>query len=171
MYSILWPLPFQIKHIHRSICPSLIWCTFIDGWLCHTNITPVLESQLASNNCYFKIKIHHNSIIFVRQLHSKPRMESYCWSSTDQSSWPVGLCYYNKAGVTELLIIRDPHHSRMCFKSGKIIGAPFLAAKKGIGLRFCHFHLPLTLHDRNNKSVNPRNVHVLYTENMFWCRD
>ena len=35
----------------------------------------------------------------------------------------VGLWYYNQAGVTELLIIRDPHYGRMCFKSAKTLGA------------------------------------------------
>ena len=25
--------------------------------------------------------------------------------------------YYNQSGVTELLIMRDPHYSRMCFNS------------------------------------------------------
>ena len=30
---------------------------------------------------------HHYIIFWVRQLHSKPGMESYCWSSTDQFSW------------------------------------------------------------------------------------
>ena len=30
---------------------------------------------------------------------------------------------YNQSGMTELLIIRDPHYARMCFKSVKILGA------------------------------------------------
>ena len=33
------------------------------------------------------IKTHHYIICFVRALHSKPGMESFCWSSTDQLSW------------------------------------------------------------------------------------
>ena len=32
------------------------------------------------------IKTHHNIICFVRPLHSKPGMERYCCSSTDQLS-------------------------------------------------------------------------------------
>ena len=33
------------------------------------------------------IKTYHYIIFFVRPLHSKPRMESYCWSSTEGLSW------------------------------------------------------------------------------------
>ena len=43
----------------------------------------------------------------------------------------VGLWYCNLSGVTELLIMRDPHHCRMCFKSVKILGGlTFLTVKK-----------------------------------------
>ena len=35
----------------------------------------------------------------------------------------VGLWCYNQSGVTELLIMRDPHYGRMCFKSVKTLGA------------------------------------------------
>ena len=31
--------------------------------------------------------------------------------------------YYNQSGATELLIMRDPHYDRMCFKSVKTLGA------------------------------------------------
>ena len=34
----------------------------------------------------------------------------------------VGLWYYNQSGVTELLIMRDPHYGRMCLKSVKTLG-------------------------------------------------
>ena len=37
--------------------------------------------------CLMRLKTHHYIIPFVRPLHYKPRMESYCWSSTDQLSW------------------------------------------------------------------------------------
>ena len=33
------------------------------------------------------LKTHRDIIFFVRPLHSKPGMESYCLSSTDQLSW------------------------------------------------------------------------------------
>ena len=33
------------------------------------------------------VKTHHYIIFFVPPLHSKPGMESYCSSSTDQLSW------------------------------------------------------------------------------------
>ena len=36
--------------------------------------------------------------------------------------------YYNESGVTELLIIRDPHYGRMCFKSVKTSGVPSASA-------------------------------------------
>ena len=39
----------------------------------------------------------------------------------------VGLWCYNQSGVTELMIMRDPHYCGMCFKSR---GSPFLAVKK-----------------------------------------
>ena len=32
-------------------------------------------------------KTHQYIIFFVRPLHSKPGIKSYCWSSTDQLSW------------------------------------------------------------------------------------
>ena len=35
----------------------------------------------------------------------------------------VGLWYYNQSGVTELLIIRDPHYGRMCFESVETLEA------------------------------------------------
>ena len=35
----------------------------------------------------------------------------------------VGLRCYNQSGVAELLIMRDPHYGRMCFKSVKTLGA------------------------------------------------
>ena len=35
----------------------------------------------------------------------------------------VGLMRYNQSGVTELLIMRDSHYGRMCFKSVKTLGA------------------------------------------------
>ena len=35
----------------------------------------------------------------------------------------VGLWCYNQSGVTESLIMRDPHYDRMCFKSVKTLGA------------------------------------------------
>ena len=34
----------------------------------------------------------------------------------------IGLWSYNQSGVTELLIIKDPHYGRMCFKSVKTLG-------------------------------------------------
>ena len=34
----------------------------------------------------------------------------------------VGIWCYNQSGVTEVLIIRDPHYSRMCFKSPEAFG-------------------------------------------------
>ena len=42
----------------------------------------------------------------------------------------VGLWSYNQSGVTELLIMRDPHYGRMCFKevkSVKTFGAQYIA--------------------------------------------
>ena len=45
----------------------------------------------------------------------------------------VGLWYYNLSGVTELMISRDPHCARVCFKSVKTLGTPrsstFLAVR------------------------------------------
>ena len=35
----------------------------------------------------------------------------------------VGLWCYNQSGVTELLIMMDPHYGQMCFKSVKTLGA------------------------------------------------
>ena len=35
----------------------------------------------------------------------------------------IGLWCYNQSGMTELLIMRDPHYGRMCFKSVKTLGA------------------------------------------------
>ena len=35
----------------------------------------------------------------------------------------IGLWFYNQSDVTELLIIRDFHYGRMCFKSVKTLGA------------------------------------------------
>ena len=35
----------------------------------------------------------------------------------------VGLWTYNQSGVTEQLIMRDPHYDQMCFQSVKTLGA------------------------------------------------
>ena len=45
----------------------------------------------------------------------------------------VGLGYYNQSGVTELLIMTDPHYRRMCFKSVKALGVLLLIFEKGRG--------------------------------------
>ena len=41
----------------------------------------------------------------------------------------VGLWSYNQSGVTDILIMRDPHYGHMCFKSVKTLGT-FLAVEK-----------------------------------------
>ena len=41
---------------------------------------------------------------------------------TDQLSW-----YYIQSGVTDLLIMGDPHYGGMCFESVKTLGFLFLA--------------------------------------------
>ena len=42
----------------------------------------------------------------------------------------IDLLYFNQSGATELLLMRDSHNGRMCFKSVKILGvlhsSPFL---------------------------------------------
>ena len=45
----------------------------------------------------------------------------------------VGLWCYNHSGVTELLIMRDPHYCQMCFKSVKTL---ILSCGKSLGLGF-----------------------------------
>ena len=35
----------------------------------------------------------------------------------------VGIWCYNQSGVTDLLIMRDPHYGRMCFRSVKALEA------------------------------------------------
>ena len=47
----------------------------------------------------------------------------------------VGLWYYNQSGVTDLLIMRDLHYGRMCFKSVKSLRALHLSCGKGPRLR------------------------------------
>ena len=42
-------------------------------------------------------KTHHSIIFFGWPLHSKPRMESYCWPSTDQLSWQACGTIINQA--------------------------------------------------------------------------
>ena len=45
----------------------------------------------------------------------------------------VGLWYYNQ---NQLLIMRDPHYVRMCFKSVKTLrGTKFLAVEKASALK------------------------------------
>ena len=125
----------SVVNAWRSLCPpkrnlpsfqSLYMCyfaTFFFPWL---YICPRIFSRKKaiaprfSNWLYwlFRFKAHQYTICFVRPLHSKPGIESYCWTSTDQLSW----CY-NQSGVTELLIMRDPHYGRMCFQSVKTLGA------------------------------------------------
>ena len=60
----------------------------------------------------------------------------------------VGLWYYNQSGVTELLIMRDPHYGQMCFKSVKTFRSPtFLAVKNASasGLDFFHSYMNVEL--------------------------
>ena len=35
---------------------------------------------------------------------------------------PIIMWAYNQSGVTKLMIMRDPHYGRMCFKSVKTLG-------------------------------------------------
>ena len=35
----------------------------------------------------------------------------------------MDIWYYNQSGVAELLIMRDPHYGKMCFKSFQILRA------------------------------------------------
>ena len=51
---------------------------------------------------------HHYIIFFSRPLHSKHLYRGR----------PMLI---NQSGVTELLIMRDPHYGRMCFKSVKTL--------------------------------------------------
>ena len=55
-------------------------------------------------------KTHHYIIFFVRPLLFKAIIMVDLW------------CYY-QSGVTELLIMRDSHYGRMCFKSDKTLRA------------------------------------------------
>ena len=71
--------------------------------------------------CLLAIKTHYYIIFFVRPLHSKPGMELLL--TKYRPIVMVGICYYIESGVTELLIMRDPHYGRMCFKSVKTPGA------------------------------------------------
>ena len=86
---------------------------------------------------YLEFKTHHYNILFDRPVHSKSGMESYWWSSTDHLSW---YAYGIKISqVTELLIMRDPHYGRMCFKSVKR-SSTFLAVEKATAFGLGLFH-------------------------------
>ena len=51
----------------------------------------------------------------------------------------VGIWYYNQSGVTEVLIRKDPHYDRMCFRSVKTSELYMLSCKKGLGFRLLPF--------------------------------
>ena len=63
---------------------------FVRGGCCFGRIgfTKVAKvaPQLVDRGLLPVVKTHHYIIFFVRPLHSKPGMESYCWLSTDQLS-------------------------------------------------------------------------------------
>ena len=78
-------------------------------------------------------KTHYYIIFFIRPLHPKPGMESYCLPSTYRPIVIVGLWYKNQSGVTELLIMRDLHYVRMCqLKPSEFY---ILSCEKSLGLR------------------------------------
>ena len=83
--------------------------------------------------CYFVV-LKHTTTLFALSDHY---ILSRGWRfivdhvQTNYHGIMVGLWCYNQSGVTELLIMRDPHYGRMCFKSVKTLGAlTFLAVKK-----------------------------------------
>ena len=67
------------------------------------------------------VKTHHHIIFFVRPRHSKPGIESYCCSSTDQLSWWAYGAVISQA-QTNFVDYEGIHHGRMCFKSVKTLG-------------------------------------------------
>ena len=66
------------------------------------------------------LKTHHYITCFVRPLQAG---NGELFLIKYRSIIIVGLCYYNQSGVTELLIMKNPHYVRMCFKSVKTLGA------------------------------------------------
>ena len=93
-------------------------------------VYPAKVNSLCEELSYHKT---HQVIFFVRTLHSKRGMESYCWSNIDLLII-VGLWCYNQSGVTELLIMRDPHYGRHCFRSVKTLPSELYILSCGKGL-------------------------------------
>ena len=54
---------------------------------CLFNLSPKCANLDAQTSISIPFKPHHHIILFVRPLHFKPGMESYCWPNTDQLSW------------------------------------------------------------------------------------
>ena len=71
--------------------------------------------------CVYSFQLKHTTTLFSLSVHYILSRE---WRViVDQVPIiMVGLWCYNQLGVTELLILMDPHYGGMCFKSVKSIG-------------------------------------------------
>ena len=73
-------LPKITRFFHQQDCK--IFDTVLLGYFHSSEVMGLgILHQLDKN------KTHHYIILFVLPLHSKPGMESYCWSSTHHLSW------------------------------------------------------------------------------------
>ena len=81
--------PALIQHWVNTFCAPTFSCSWSRSVSHHKNPADVNSSsteKLLWRPADFCIKTHHYIIFFVRALHSKPRMDCYCWPSTDQLS-------------------------------------------------------------------------------------
>ena len=84
-------LTILFKFLPTCSCNSLPRPTTSSGWQLRTCVS--FENKhlqilmFKPRGHIILIKTHHYIIFIVRPLHSKPGMESYCWSGADQLSW------------------------------------------------------------------------------------
>ena len=78
---------------------------------------------LKHTSMLFSLSDHHILSREWRVIVDQEQANYYGWPIYDAFiDYLVNLCCYNQSGVTELLIMRDPHYGRVCFKSVKTLG-------------------------------------------------
>ena len=104
---------FPLDSITTSFGTPYFWCTSTNIWANHPRGRQVLRGHLKHTTTLFSLSDHdilsREWRVFVHQVQTIIIM--------------VGICNYNQSGATKLLIMRDFHYGRMCFKSVKILGA------------------------------------------------
>ena len=86
----------------------------------HSNrhiLNNIVKSSIANQFLLPSLRLKHTTTLFSLSDHYILSREWRVIVDQVQTNYHGGQWCYNQSGVTELLIMRDPHCGRMCFKS------------------------------------------------------